>query len=70
MARIIHYWLDSGANIHSKRRGSIPLSDLCITDEEWDAMTDEARDEAVKDIAFEGLEWGFDVKEEGESDDA
>ena len=53
-------WLDSGANIHSKRETIIDFEDLGITEEKWDAMSESEQEETAKEVAFESLEWGFE----------
>lgn len=59
MSKKFNVWCDSGANAHSCRRTTVTLDDLGLSDEEWADMTDEQRDEAMKDVAFERLDWGF-----------
>lgn len=59
MSRKFKVWVDSGANIHSKRTVEINLDDIGITSEEWDLMTDQHRDEVMKEIAFERVEWDY-----------
>lgn len=52
-------WCDSGANIHSKYKTTVSLNDLGVSDEEWSEMTDEQRDEVMRDVAFERSDWGY-----------
>lgn len=52
-------WLDSGANIHSKYEQTIDIEELDITNEEWDAMSENEQDEIMRDIAFSRGNWGF-----------
>lgn len=52
-------WLDSGANIHSRRETTISLDDIGISDEEWNDMEESDRDEVMRDVAFERLDWGY-----------
>ena len=59
MTVTIKYWCDSGANIHSCRKGSITLDELGFTETEWDEMPEDQRDEVMKEIAFERLDWGY-----------
>lgn len=59
MSRTFRVFLDSGANIHSKYETETSLEDLGITSDEWDAMTDSEKDEAMRDVAFGQSEWGF-----------
>lgn len=61
----IKVWCDSGANIHSCREGEIDLeNDWGITDEEWGKMSDNEKNEAVTDWAYENLEIGWSKVEE------
>lgn len=56
----IKVWCDSGANIHSAREEVVDLErDWGISDEDWDAMTDDEKDQAVNDWANERLEIGW-----------
>lgn len=52
-------WLDSGANADSKYEQEIDLSDVGISDAEWAGMSDDGKDEAIKPIAWERMEWGY-----------
>ena len=52
-------WMDSGANIHSKYKTTVSLNDLGVSDEEWQEMTDEQRDDVMRDVAFERSDWGY-----------
>jgi len=56
----LRIWCDSGANIHSKREETIEISELGVTEKEWLEMTEGEREEAVKPVAFERLDWGFE----------
>lgn len=61
MGRKFKVWLDSGANIHSKYEQVVDLEDdLGIDSEEWDQMTDEGKEEVMKDTAWERMDWGFE----------
>ena len=60
MSRKFRVFLDSGANIHSKYETEISLEDIGITSDEWDAMSDSEKDDAMRDVAFEQSEWGFE----------
>lgn len=62
MSKTIKYWCDSGANIHSRREGTITLDELGLTEEEWNEMSDDGRDELMRDIAFERLDWGYQLE--------
>lgn len=59
MSRKFKVWLDSGANIHSCNKQEIDLFDLGITSDEWDSMTEQERDEFMREIAFEQSDWGY-----------
>jgi len=52
-------WLDSGANAFSCREDLITLSELGITSEKWDAMTDDQKEAEMREIAFQQSDWGF-----------
>ncbi|MDT3584889.1 hypothetical protein ROL70_07775 [Cronobacter sakazakii] len=61
MGRKFKVWLDSGANIHSKYEQVVDLEDgLGISDEEWEKMDDEGKNEVMKEIAWERMDWGFE----------
>ncbi|EOD9472352.1 hypothetical protein ACKJUG_000911 [Cronobacter sakazakii] len=61
MGRKFKVWLDSGANIHSKYEQVVDLEDdLGISDEEWEKMDDEGKNEVMKEIAWERTDWGFE----------
>lgn len=55
----IKVWLDSGANHFSKREEVYDLEDLGLSEEEWKNMSEESKEEMMKDIAFNTLDWGF-----------
>jgi len=59
MSRKFKVWCDSGANIHSCQHYFVTLDDIGIEDDEWDDMDDAEKDEAMRDIAFERLDWGY-----------
>lgn len=63
MTKKFRVWLDSGANIHSCREIYISLTDLGYTDEYWDSMDEATRDEVMRDIAFERMDWGYAEEE-------
>ena len=56
MAKKFKVWLDSGANVHSAYKQEIELD---MTDEEWDAMTEDEKDEYMREIAFVRSDWGY-----------
>ena len=55
----LEVWLDSGANIHSKRTTTVDTEDLGFTDFEWNELSEDAKYEIIKDVAFEHADWGF-----------
>ncbi|ELY2523921.1 hypothetical protein SM091_004101 [Cronobacter sakazakii] len=61
MGRKFKVWLDSGANIHSRYEQVVDLEDdLGISDEEWEKMDDEGKNEVMKEIAWDRMDWGFE----------
>ena len=66
MSRRFKVFNDSGANIHSKYETTTSLEELGIEEAAWDGMTEEERDETMRDVAFKRAEWGyFEVDENG-----
>jgi hypothetical protein len=59
MAIKIRYWLDSGANIHSMYEDVTTTEELGIPDSEWIEMTEEQKDEVMRDLAWERADWGW-----------
>lgn len=59
MTKKFRVWLDSGANHDSCREQIISLTDLNISDEQWDSMGEEDRENEMREIAFEHSDWGF-----------
>lgn len=57
--RKITFWLDSGANIYSKRTTTVSLYDLGFDEETWDNMSDAEKEEVAREIAFERADWGW-----------
>jgi hypothetical protein len=55
----IKTWLDSGANIHSCRE-----TEFEIDEAEWCAMSEDEKDEYAKEVAWDRMDWGWDVKDE------
>jgi hypothetical protein len=56
----IKVWLNSGANIHSTKTTIIDLEkDLGIFDNEWRDMPEKEQEEIMREIAFEGSDWGY-----------
>lgn len=60
MGRKFKVYLDSGANIHSRYEATVDLEDLGLESEEWDDMSDEERQEIMREVAWERMEWGFE----------
>lgn len=61
----IRVWCDSGANIHSRYEATIDLEhETGISPEDWAEMSEEAKEEEMKEIAWRNLEWGFEEVEE------
>lgn len=54
-------WCDSGANIHSKREDIYELEELGLTLEEWNEMSSVSKEDFIKDIALERLDWGYEL---------
>lgn len=68
MTRLFRVWNDSGANIHSKYETTTSLEELGIEEDVWVGMTEEERDEAMRDVAFEQADWGYsEVDEHGKA---
>lgn len=63
MSKTIHYWCDSGANVHSTYRGKIALEELGMTEDEWLELTNDERDNVMREIALERLDWGYRLEE-------
>ena len=52
-------WLDSGANIHSKRKVVRTLDDLGLSDDDWLGMSEEEQDDFMREEAFAQSDWGY-----------
>lgn len=63
MSKKIKYWCDSGASIHSCLEGETSLEELGLTEEEWDAMSDDERDDMMREIACDQLCWGYELED-------
>jgi len=48
----------------SCRKGTTTLDELGLTEEEWHAMSDEDRDNLMRDIALDRLDWGYSLEDE------
>lgn len=55
-------WLDSGANIHSRYEQEIEIDDM--SEEEFNSMSDEEKDEMFKEYAWSRMDWGWVQVEE------
>ena len=66
MSKRIRYWCDSGANAFSCREGSIDFDELGMTEAEWVALSDEEKDERMRDVALDRLDWGYEVEGDAE----
>lgn len=56
----IEIWCDSGANAQSCRRVTVDVMETYgLSDEEWNDTPDDEKDEMVKEIAWDRLDWGF-----------
>ncbi|MCK1065037.1 DUF7167 family protein [Pluralibacter gergoviae] len=60
MGRKFMVWLDSGANHSSKYEEVVDLDEIGYTSSEWDALSDERKEEEMKDIAWQQSDWGFE----------
>jgi hypothetical protein len=47
-------WLDSGANIYSRREDTVE-----VDEDEWLAMTEDEQEIYMRDCAFERSDWGY-----------
>ncbi len=59
MSRRITFYVDSGANIHSMHKVTYSLEELGYSEEAWDNLSEEQKEEIAREIAFERLEWGY-----------
>ncbi|WP_368762526.1 DUF7167 family protein [Klebsiella michiganensis] len=59
MGRKFTVYLDSGANIHSRYEAEVDLDDLGLSSDEWDEMRVQEKDEVMKEVAWERMEWGY-----------
>ncbi|NUU68165.1 hypothetical protein HQN64_18945 [Enterobacteriaceae bacterium BIT-l23] len=59
MGRKFKVWLDSGANIESRYEDEVDLDFLGVSSEEWENMNERERDELMKDVAWERMDWGY-----------
>lgn len=60
MGRKFKVWLDSGANAFSCREQEIDLEeDLGLTSEKWDSLSEEEKEDYMREIAWEHMDWGY-----------
>ena len=53
-------WLNSGANVFSKYSQEFDLEkDLGFDEDEWNAMTEEEKDDIARPLAWDRMEWGY-----------
>lgn len=52
--KTIETWLDSGANSQSCYRSYFE-----VDADEWDAMTEDEKDEYAKEVAWDRMDWGW-----------
>jgi len=55
--KTIKAWLNSGANIHSCYKVEFE-----VDTDEWDAMSDDEKDEYAKEYAWQRMDWGWAEK--------
>ena len=60
MSKKFKVWLNSGANIHSCRKVEIELDEVGLSDEEFEEMSEEEKDEMFREIAFQNSDWGWE----------
>jgi len=59
MGRKFKVYMGSGANIHSRYETVVDLEDFGLESEDWDEMSDEEKDETMREVAWERAEWGW-----------
>lgn len=59
MTKKFEIWLDSGANIYSKRKTVKTLDDLGLSEDDWLLMSEEERGDFMREEAFSKSEWGY-----------
>ena len=55
----ITFHCDNGANIHSEHKEELDLEEFGFTEDEWRALTDDEKNEVVRDWAFERFEYWY-----------
>jgi hypothetical protein len=61
MARGVKFWCDSGANIHSQRSEIQTWDELGMTEEEFNALTEDERYEMAEEWAADHLDIGVEA---------
>lgn len=69
MSKKIKFWCDSGANAFSRYEGETTLEELGVSEAEWAALTEDQRDDLMRDFALERLDWGYALADESDADD-
>jgi hypothetical protein len=62
----IKVWCDSGANIHSCRSATLEPSDWGYTEEEWEDLSEDEKEDLALQWAWERLDIGFRETTENE----
>ena len=60
---IIKTYIDSGANAHSCRKDEHTLDSLGVSEEEWANMSQDEKENFMRPIIWDTLEWGFHEEE-------
>lgn len=60
MGRKFRVWLDSGANHASKYEEVIDIEDIGYSDTAWDALSEERKEDEMREIAWSRMDWGFE----------
>ncbi len=56
----IKVWLDSGANAFSEYSQEFDLEkDLGLDEDEWNAMSEQKKDDFIRPIAWDRMDWGY-----------
>ncbi|PKB90945.1 hypothetical protein A8A01_03300 [Ewingella americana] len=59
MGKKFEIWLDSGANHASCKKQVVSLDYFGMSEEDWNEMDGDEKDEMMRDVAFETLDWGW-----------
>ena len=60
MGRKFRVWLDSGANHTSKYEEVIDIEDIGYSNTAWDALSEERKEDEMREIAWSRMDWGFE----------